>query len=151
MVWLALGVVALAGIVVALALPSTLRPDCPLPGSGYRCQHTTEMRPWLRLLIGTVAVLPLVRRLGSRHQAGPWVAVALWALATAGAVLLIARRGLVASSGDCSGYPRCYTPGHPYIGVGAAMVLAAASAIAFWLWDKRTPSRTREDHPDIAS
>jgi hypothetical protein len=47
--------------------------------------------------------LPLVLRLRYRRRAGPWVAMAFWVLAMAGAVLLIARRGLVeASGGDCS-------------------------------------------------
>jgi hypothetical protein len=145
-----LGVLAVAGIAAALVLPSMLRPDCPPPGSGIRCEYTTEMRPWLRFLIGTAAVLPLVLRLGYRHHAGPWVAIPLWVLVTAGAVLLIARRGLVeARGGDCSAYPRCYTPGHPYVGVALAMVLAA-TAVAFWLWDKRA-GPTERHHEDVVS
>ncbi len=149
-VWVALGLLALGGIAVALALPSNLRPDCPPRGSGYRCEYTIEMRPWLRLPIGTAAVLPLALRLGYRRRAGPWVALAFWVLAVAGAVLLIAQRGLVeASGGDCEFYPRCYTPGHPYAGVALAMVFAA-TVIAFWLWDKGA-GPTERDHEDVGS
>jgi hypothetical protein len=107
------------------------------------------MRPWLRLLIGTAAVLPLVLRLGYRHQAGPRVAIPLWVLTSAGAVLLIARRGLVGAS-FCEFYPRCVTPGHPYIGVAAVMTMASTAA-ALWLWDKGPPRGRLEHDWDVAS
>jgi hypothetical protein len=91
----------------------------------------------------------IVLRLGYRRRAGPWVALAFWVPDTAGAVLLIARRGLVEAWGDCEFCPRCYTAGRPYVGVALAM-LFAAMVVAFWLWDKGA-GPTERHHEDVVS
>jgi hypothetical protein len=108
------------------------------------------MRPWLRLLIGTAAVFPALLLLGDQQRAGPRVAGAIWAVAALGAILIGVRRGPVeATGGDCSVYPRCYTTGHPYAFVAGAMIFTA-TAITFWLWDKRGPKREHEPHDYLA-
>jgi hypothetical protein len=133
--WLALAV-AVGGVVVAFALPSTLVPDCPRASPGVKCAYFTDIHPWLRFWVGLAAILPVALLLAVRRRGSRGAARAVWAVGAAGAVMLWWVTGLVPASGvgDCPPYPRCYTIGHTYGGV-PLVLLVAAGALGAWLWN----------------
>jgi hypothetical protein len=140
-------VIAVGGLVLAFTLPSRTVPDCPPPGSPSKCIYMTDVRPWVRFAVGTVAVLPAVILIGARLRPSRKFASAMMIAGTTVAVVLWWIGGPVpATNGDCVAYPRCYTTGHVY-GGPAFLILLITAAIGFWLWPHEPwDERARRSH-----
>lgn len=140
-------VIGVGGLVLAFSLPSRSVPDCPPPGSPWKCIYMTDVRPWVRFAIGTVAVLPAVILIGARLRPSRTLASAtMIAGATLAGLLWWIGGPVPTTGGDCLAYPRCYTSGHPY-GGPAFLIMLITAAIVFWLWPhKPWDEQTRRPH-----
>ena len=137
-------IVAACALAIAILLPSTVRPECPPPSTGVRCASSTDVHAWIRLGIGALGVVPMLIVIGHQRRGGPWVSMTVLAMGTTTAVVLGLRGGLVPTTlGDCPPYPRCFTAGHPYLGVAFA-VFVLTVMLAIWLWDKDYPPPSRK-------
>ncbi len=143
--WMVLSVFSLLlGIVLAIAVPTTARPDCPPPNVAVPCGTYPDHHGLLRLAILVLGALPLLLAL---HRSGAKTrqraASGVLAAAVVAATVLILQRGWVQSmAGDCPPYPICLTKGRPYGGVAFILLVLAAIA-AWWLW----PTAQRTDMP----
>jgi hypothetical protein len=144
--------IAVGGIALGFALPSGRVPDCPPAPSGLKCIYHTDVRPWRRLAVGVVAVLPAIVLIGAQLRPHRGFASAILIAGTAVAVGLFWISGRVPMSpgyGDCPGY-RCYIVGHPY-GGPAFLILLITAALGFWLWPHQpwdeTARRSHSSNP----
>ena len=127
---------------VAIALPAAIHQDCPPAPLPQPCIPVNDPHAFLRFAIvalGAIPVLVVIGRggLGDRR----WFGWGILLATVAAAVLLALPHGLVPMDrGDCPPYPRCFTPGRPYLTLAWCVFLLGA-CLWLWLWLWAEPSR----------